>query len=59
MNKTNWTLDQAPSQAGKIALITGANVGLGYETAQGRAQTLTRPDFFTSAELTQPASLHV
>ena len=38
MNKTNWTLDQAPSQAGKIALITGANVGLGYETAIGLAQ---------------------
>jgi len=38
MNKASWTLDQAPSQAGKIALITGANIGLGYETALGLAQ---------------------
>jgi NAD(P)-dependent dehydrogenase (short-subunit alcohol dehydrogenase family) len=28
-----WTLDQAPSQTGRVAVITGANVGLGLETA--------------------------
>jgi NAD(P)-dependent dehydrogenase (short-subunit alcohol dehydrogenase family) len=32
-----WTLDQAPSQSGRTAIITGANVGLGYETASALA----------------------
>ncbi|HLA34028.1 MAG TPA: SDR family NAD(P)-dependent oxidoreductase, partial [Rhodocyclaceae bacterium] len=30
---TAWTIDDIPSQAGKLALVTGANSGLGYETA--------------------------
>ncbi len=28
-----WKLTQVPSQAGRIAIVTGANVGLGFETA--------------------------
>ncbi len=28
-----WTAEQIPSQAGKAALITGANSGIGYQTA--------------------------
>ena len=28
-----WTADQIPSQAGKTALITGANSGIGYQAA--------------------------
>lgn len=28
-----WTIDQAPSQTGRLAVVTGANIGLGYETA--------------------------
>ena len=28
-----WTAEQIPSQAGKTALITGANSGIGYQTA--------------------------
>lgn len=28
-----WSLKDMPSQAGKLALVTGANRGLGYETA--------------------------
>ncbi|TDD01415.1 SDR family NAD(P)-dependent oxidoreductase [Saccharopolyspora terrae] len=36
---TRWTSDQLPNLAGKTAVITGANSGLGLETAQalGRA----------------------
>ena len=29
----NWSLNQVTNQSGKTAIITGANVGLGYETA--------------------------
>jgi NAD(P)-dependent dehydrogenase (short-subunit alcohol dehydrogenase family) len=29
----SWNLKQAPMQTGRIAVITGANVGLGFETA--------------------------
>ena len=28
-----WTTQDMPSQAGKLAVVTGANAGLGYETA--------------------------
>jgi len=30
---TNWTIKDIPSQIGKLAVITGATGGLGYETA--------------------------
>ncbi len=29
----NWTADDIPSQAGKTAVVTGANSGIGYHTA--------------------------
>lgn len=28
-----WTVEQIPSQAGKVALVTGANSGIGYQAA--------------------------
>jgi NAD(P)-dependent dehydrogenase (short-subunit alcohol dehydrogenase family) len=31
--KTKWTAEQIPSQAGKTALVTGANSGIGYQAA--------------------------
>jgi NAD(P)-dependent dehydrogenase (short-subunit alcohol dehydrogenase family) len=34
----NWNLESVPSQHGKTAIVTGANVGLGYETALALAK---------------------
>lgn len=34
---TQFSLDKTPSQKGKIAVVTGANAGLGFETALGLA----------------------
>lgn len=36
--KKNWGVGDIPSQAGKLAVVTGATGGLGYETALGLAQ---------------------
>lgn len=33
MSKKKWNIDQVPSQKGKIAIVTGANSGIGFETA--------------------------
>jgi protochlorophyllide reductase len=33
-----WTVDDIPSQEGRIALVTGANIGLGLETTRALAQ---------------------
>src|SRR6266478_7342210 len=32
--KAKWTSDDVPGQHGRLAVITGANTGLGFETAQ-------------------------
>jgi len=34
----NWTTDKIPNLTGKIAVVTGANSGIGYETALALAQ---------------------
>ena len=32
--KAKWTSDDVPGQPGRLAVVTGANTGLGFETAQ-------------------------
>ena len=33
-----WTVEDMPSQEGRIAVVTGANIGLGLETTRALAQ---------------------
>ncbi len=33
MNKTQWTVNDIPPQTGKLAVVTGANSGIGGHTA--------------------------
>ncbi len=34
-----WTTGDIPDQSGRVAIVTGANTGLGYHTAAALAQT--------------------
>lgn len=38
MSKGKWTINDMPSQSGKVIVITGGNSGLGFETAKTFAQ---------------------
>ena len=37
MGKTRWTASDIPDQTGRVALVTGANSGIGFEAAKALA----------------------
>ena len=41
-----WTFDDIPDQTGREVIVTGANTGIGFETAQQPPPTLHTPARF-------------
>jgi protochlorophyllide reductase len=56
MSRDKWTIEDMPDQTGRVAVVTGANTGLGLETARALAD---RPDVLLVGGPSQPTALVV